>query len=60
MARQRYCDCGRKILTRINGKYVRAQDNDHNLCRQCWQAEKDRERETEKDDVLCGSGSGVR
>lgn len=59
MARQRYCDCGRKILTRIKGKYKQSRDNDHVLCRQCWQAERDREREVEKDDVLCGTEGGV-
>lgn len=44
MARKRYCDCGRKIVTRINGKYKQSRDNDHVLCRQCWQVQRDREQ----------------
>lgn len=49
MARKRYCDCGRKLLIRINGRYKVAQDDSHHLCRQCWQSERDRERLAERD-----------
>jgi hypothetical protein len=39
--------CGCRIVVVINGRHKRLQDDAHDLCRQCWQAEKDRNRQKE-------------
>ena len=42
--RQKYCQCGRKIVVRsYYGKRIYIpQDDDHLLCQQCYRSERDR------------------
>jgi len=36
------CACGRAIVVRLNGRYRRPRDRDHDLCMRCYGAEHDR------------------
>ena len=42
----RYCDCGRKALAFFPHRRTYGADHAHQLCQQCWRAERDRTRVT--------------
>lgn len=41
-----YCECGRPIVIHMknDGKWRFPKDDDHNLCRQCYESEMDSQR----------------
>ena len=36
MDKPRYCECGRRIVVRVNGKWKTPNDSQHDLCQRCW------------------------
>ena len=56
--RKAECECGRKIVVRINGRYKLATDNQHDLCHKCWKAERDRDRAMDSGMAQSGSACG--
>ena len=39
----KYCECGRGIKVQIRSRWITPQD-DHDMCRQCYQAQRDSRR----------------
>jgi len=42
--KEKYCQCGRKILVKVKGRYKGASDGDHDLCFKCYNSHRNKER----------------
>ena len=37
MSKVRYCECGRKIMVKVNGRLISPTDSHHDLCSRCYE-----------------------
>ena len=59
MRKELLCTCGRKVISKVNGKYKRTRDDDHDMCFKCWNAQQNRERAKRLGEMETGNGKEI-